>query len=108
VFDTVMAPARAEYGLTVTDIFRHADDSNMVLLVLDVADMEQAKELDALVDPDTRGDPDSPCAGTCKSTARLARALTAQGHRSLTTPSGVAEARGRPSWPGSRPRRALR
>src|SRR5512132_2220552 len=36
--------------------------------------------LDALVDPDTRGDPRSPLRWTCKSTAQLARALTAQGH----------------------------
>src|SRR6266545_5602982 len=36
--------------------------------------------LDALVDPDTRGDPQSPLRWTCKSTAQLAGALTAQGH----------------------------
>ena len=36
--------------------------------------------LDALVDPDTRGDPSSPLRWTCKSTAQLAGALTAQGH----------------------------
>src|SRR5512133_4249576 len=36
--------------------------------------------LDALVEPDTRGDPDSPLRWTCKSTRQLAEALTAQGH----------------------------
>jgi transposase len=36
--------------------------------------------LEALVDPDTRGDPTSPLRWTCKSTAQLARALTARGH----------------------------
>jgi hypothetical protein len=36
--------------------------------------------LDRLVDPDTRGDPDSPLRWTCKSTRKLAQALTAQGH----------------------------
>jgi DNA-binding phage protein len=36
--------------------------------------------LEALVDPDTRGDPESPLRWTCKSTSQLARALTAQGH----------------------------
>jgi hypothetical protein len=36
--------------------------------------------LDRLVDPDTRGDPDSPLRWTCKSTRELAEALTAQGH----------------------------
>jgi hypothetical protein len=37
--------------------------------------------LEALVQPYTRGDPMSPLRWTCKSTARLARDLTRQGHR---------------------------
>ena len=36
--------------------------------------------LDRLVEPDTRGDPDSPLRWACKSTRELAQALTAQGH----------------------------
>src|SRR4051794_18402704 len=36
--------------------------------------------LDALVDPATRGDPESPLRWTCKSTRRLAEELTRQGH----------------------------
>jgi hypothetical protein len=36
--------------------------------------------LDRLVEPDTRGDPQSPLRWTCKSTRELAQALTAQGH----------------------------
>jgi Rhodopirellula transposase DDE domain len=36
--------------------------------------------LEALVDPVTRGDPESPLRWTCKSTAQLARTLTGQGH----------------------------
>jgi hypothetical protein len=36
--------------------------------------------LEALVDPDTRGDPASPLRWTCKSTRELAEVLTAQGH----------------------------
>jgi hypothetical protein len=36
--------------------------------------------LDALVDPDTRGDPMSPLRWTCKSTTQLAKALTEAGH----------------------------
>jgi transposase len=36
--------------------------------------------LEQLVEPDSRGDPQSPLRWTCKSTRRLARALTAQGH----------------------------
>jgi hypothetical protein len=38
------------------------------------------KMLDRLVEPDTRGDPDSPLRWTCKSTRELAQALTAAGH----------------------------
>jgi hypothetical protein len=36
--------------------------------------------LDRLVDPDIRGDPESPLRWTCKSTTQLAKALTAAGH----------------------------
>jgi hypothetical protein len=36
--------------------------------------------LEELVDPDIRGDPQSPLRWTCKSTAQLAQALTAAGH----------------------------
>jgi hypothetical protein len=39
-----------------------------------------SQALDALVDPVTRGDPESPLRWTCKSTARLAAELTGQGH----------------------------
>jgi hypothetical protein len=38
-------------------------------------------ELDAMVEPLTRGDPMSPLRWTCKSTRQLAAALQAQGHR---------------------------
>jgi DDE family transposase len=44
--------------------------------------------LDALVDPVTRGDPESPLRWTCKSTRRLAEDLTCQGHP--ISPSTVA------------------
>src|SRR5262245_47487391 len=36
--------------------------------------------LDARVDPDSRGDPESPLRWTCKSTGQLALALTHGGH----------------------------
>lgn len=36
--------------------------------------------LEALVDPDTRGDPMSPLRWTCQSTHQLAAALTRAGH----------------------------
>src|SRR5438046_9817251 len=38
-------------------------------------------DLEALVEPTTRGDPESPLRWTCKSVRRLAQALQAQGHR---------------------------
>src|SRR6201988_2194591 len=38
-------------------------------------------DLEALVEPTTRGDPDSPLRWTCKSVRRLAQALQAQGHQ---------------------------
>ena len=44
VFDSTMAPVRQQYGLTVTGIFRRVDDPDTILLVLDVADLERAKE----------------------------------------------------------------
>ncbi len=45
-----------------------------------VNDPGLAAALDALVDPETRGDPESPLRWTCKSTRQLATALTADGH----------------------------
>ena len=38
-------------------------------------------DLQALVEPTTRGDPESPLRWTCKSVRRLAEALQAQGHQ---------------------------
>jgi hypothetical protein len=38
-------------------------------------------DLEALVEPTTRGDPESPLRWTCKSVRRLAQALQAQGHQ---------------------------
>lgn len=46
-----------------------------------VADSELETALERLVDPATRGDPQSPLRWTCKSTTRLAIELTQQGHR---------------------------
>ena len=43
-------------------------------------DPQLVQALEALVAPDTRGDPMSPLRWTCKSTRVLARLLTAQGH----------------------------
>ena len=43
-------------------------------------DPQLVQALEALIDPDTRGDPMSPLRWTCKSTRQLALLLTAQGH----------------------------
>ncbi len=48
---------------------------------LGVQDPALLTDLEALVDPDTRGDPLSPLRWTCKSTRQLAEALTRAGHR---------------------------
>ena len=50
---------------------KHVEESDPTLL----------SDLDALVDPTTRGDPMSPLRWTCKSTTKLARELQAQGHK---------------------------
>jgi len=44
------------------------------------ADPKLAAALEGLVDPATRGDPQSPLRWTCKSTTQLAQELTRQGH----------------------------
>jgi Rhodopirellula transposase DDE domain len=55
---------------------------------LAATDPDLPAALDALVDPATRGDPQSPLRWTCKSTRRLAAELTRQGHP--VSPSTVA------------------
>jgi hypothetical protein len=52
-------------------------------------DPELEAALDALLDPDVRGDPESPLRWTCKSTGQLALALTRGGHP--VSPSTVGE-----------------
>ena len=44
-------------------------------------DVTLLKDLDALVEPTARGDPQSPLRWTCKSTTRLAEELAQQGHQ---------------------------
>jgi len=44
--------------------------------------------LDELVDPDTRGDPESPCGGRANRPASSPTPLPGKGSRSPTTPSG--------------------
>jgi Rhodopirellula transposase DDE domain len=47
---------------------------------IDVLDPQVRASLERLVEPESRGDPQSPLRWTCKSTRRLAKELTAQGH----------------------------
>jgi DDE family transposase len=47
----------------------------------EAVDAELLDALDALISPETRGDPESPLRWTTKSTRHLADALTAMGHR---------------------------
>jgi hypothetical protein len=47
---------------------------------LEEKDPNLVAALEALVEPDSRGDPESPLRWTCKSTRELARTLTEQGH----------------------------
>ena len=47
---------------------------------IDVIDPQIRSSLERLVEPESRGDPQSPLRWTCKSTRRLAKELTAQGH----------------------------
>lgn len=48
--------------------------------MLEVGDPDLADRLEALVEPRTLGDPESPLRWTCKSTRMLAAELTAEGH----------------------------
>src|SRR6266511_2816107 len=62
---------------------------------LTVHDPTLLRELEALVEPVTRGDPMSPLRWTCKSTRKLAEELSSQGHPvSRTTVAQVLEALG--------------
>src|SRR5271170_4387625 len=47
------------------------------------------RDLESLVDPVTRGDPESPLRWTCKSTGKLANELRAMGHAVSPTSVGV-------------------
>jgi hypothetical protein len=47
---------------------------------LEAHDPALKRALDALIEPETRGDPESPLRWTCKSTRKLAKELTKHGH----------------------------
>src|SRR4029077_8801288 len=64
-------------------------------------------DLEALVEPTTRGDPESPLRWTCKSVRRLAQALQAQGHEvSRTLVAHLLNEAGYSLQATARPRRA--
>jgi len=48
---------------------------------VETVDSTLIKDLDALVEPTTRGDPESPLRWTCKSTSKLAEELQKMGHQ---------------------------
>ena len=52
-----------------------------VVANLERCDPTLVEDLDRLIDPATRGDPESPLRWTCKSTYHLAEAMQQQGHR---------------------------
>src|SRR5262249_44512212 len=55
---------------------------------IDALDPHIKVSLERLVEPDSRGDPQSPLRWTCKSTRRLAKELTAHGHAVGPTTGG--------------------
>ena len=64
-------------------------------------------DLEALVEPTTRGDPESPLRWTCKSVRRLAQALQARGHQvSRTLVGELLNAAGTACKETARPKRA--
>jgi Rhodopirellula transposase DDE domain len=72
-----------------------------------VKDPTLVTDLEALVEPTTRGDPASPLRWTCKSVRRLAEALQQQGHQvSRTLVAELLNAAGYSLQGNRRPRRA--
>ncbi len=68
-----LAPDQAAGSRTQTDDFQEPAPAK-------AGDPTLLHDLEALVEPTTRGDPESPLRWTCKSVRRLAQALQAQGH----------------------------
>lgn len=77
----------AELKVPTPDPLQHTLDNQRIRHAgggrkkLSSADRTLGKDLEALVDPVTRGHPQSPLRWTCKSTRNLAEALTRQGHQ---------------------------
>jgi transposase len=73
----VKAQQEVEAAATAPDRQRQPGGGRKPLIV---ADETLLDDLDRLIDPATRGDPESPLRWTCKSTYHLAAALQQQGH----------------------------
>jgi hypothetical protein len=74
---TEVAAAQDDPDIEVTSRLRKAGGGRKRLTD---TDPQLSEELDRLVDPMTRGDPQSPLRWTCKSTNHLAQELSSQGH----------------------------
>ena len=87
---TLMSRACGLSRVTITKALRELDEAPLPRgrvrragagrPMLEVQDVELGERLDALVEPWSRGDPESPLRWTIKSTRRLAAELTAAGH----------------------------
>ncbi len=72
-----LSERQANPGVAVSERIRHPGGGRKWQTELDPS---LASALERLIEPTTRGDPESPLRWTCKSTPQLARELTAQGH----------------------------
>ena len=72
---------QADWGETSESVHRRVRKPGGGRKKLTHSDGRLLKDLDALVDPMTRGDPQSPLRWTCKSTTKLAKELQQQGHQ---------------------------
>jgi transposase len=77
---TTITKARAECQQTAVPPFARQRQPGGGRKPLAETDALLLADLDRLIDPSTRGDPESPLRWTCKSTYRLAEALEQQGH----------------------------
>ena len=80
---TTIAAGLAELDLPLTERFREAMRVRRPgggRRPLTESDPQLLEALESLIEPSTRGNPESPLRWTCKSTRRLARELTRMGH----------------------------
>jgi hypothetical protein len=111
-FGGVVAVARAT-GLAISTVRKGSDEARAGAKPQDVVNVRRSTgerpfeelrpevwpALEKLVDPVTRGDPESPLRRTCKSTRVLADELSSSAVRAISSKSG-----GWPTWPTPVPR----